>query len=240
MILGTVWMLELHPVLLADCGGMGGRNPGPSSMILATLLFSTQVLALPGLEAAGKHCSRHEWGVCRPSRDPQTILVCASGVWHRMLRKDWTCVNASLMSSSKLLDRAIEQRYHGISLHVNTNSNGTIPTRSPAPVEINNLTSLSGITATALTFDQKIHINVDLDTVECRAFADDDGLIPAGGPFTNRQPAMFRNGTSLGTWERQLSSKSGCISNSKDEIEQSLLRQSWLADVKSSIIPGLS
>lgn len=169
-------------------------------MLFATILFShvsTQALAVP--EGAGKLCMRHEWGLCRPTRDSQTVLVCASGVWHRTFHRDRVCINANLRPRSDLLDPPLNQPYYGISLHINTNDRDTAPTRSPAPVQINSLTSLSDIMATAITFDRKLHINVEPNDVECRAFEDSQGVIPIGGPITSRRPARFNHKTSLGS-----------------------------------------
>lgn len=82
--------------------------------------------------------------------------------------------------------------YHGISLHVDTNPPGEPETASPAPIEIAVLAPFSsGVKASKLTFDTGVAINVDINTVECRAYKDAEGLEVLSGPFDVREPAVL-------------------------------------------------
>lgn len=82
--------------------------------------------------------------------------------------------------------------FHGISLHVDTNPPGEPETASPAPIEIAVLTPFSlGVQASKLTFDTGVAINVDINTVECRAYKDAEGLEVSSGPFSVREPAVL-------------------------------------------------
>lgn len=89
-------------------------------------------------------------------------------------------------------------QYHGISLHIDTNALGQLETSSPAPIEINKLANLGGISASKLSFDTTVAINVDLGTIECRAFKDMDGMEPASTPFALKRPAIT-NFTNVGS-----------------------------------------
>ena len=39
------------------------------------------------------------------------------------------------------------------------------------------------VNATEITFDQGVHVNLDLSKVFCQAYSDEDGVQPLGGPF---------------------------------------------------------
>lgn len=83
-----------------------------------------------------------------------------------------------------------QSKYYGISINVNAVPSGQPAVYEPAPVEINKLTSLGNNTsASELVFDHGVAINVDLDKVECRAYKDQDGVVPGSAPFTNARPA---------------------------------------------------
>lgn len=76
--------------------------------------------------------------------------------------------------------------YHGVFIYTNT------APHEPVPVEIYKLTSLGNeIYATELIFDHNVAINVDINSVECRAYRDEAGVMPGSAPFTNRQPAKL-------------------------------------------------
>ena len=79
--------------------------------------------------------------------------------------------------------------YHGISLHINTNTIGEPRTAEPAPVELDVLTVLTGVSASELSFDTTVAINVDISKVECRAFKDAEGLVPGSAPFNYKHAA---------------------------------------------------
>lgn len=96
--------------------------------------------------------------------------------------------SASLVAAAPAVAKR-DSTYHGISLHVNTNPAGQPKTASPAPVEINVLTSLNGVSASELSFDMGVEINVDIATVECRAFKDAEGVVPGSAPFNYKTPA---------------------------------------------------
>ncbi|CAK4031880.1 Hypothetical predicted protein [Lecanosticta acicola] len=86
--------------------------------------------------------------------------------------------------------------YYGIGLRVKITAAFTQPPEySPAPVEINKLTSFGNTSCTEISFDSGVHPNVDVDSVECRAYKDEAGVIPGSAPFTNKQPAEL--GTNL-------------------------------------------
>lgn len=99
-----------------------------------------------------------------------------------------------LLASAALAIAAPTEKYHGVSLRVRTTDASTAPAvYSPAPVEINHLTSLHGVHASQISFDG-IAPNVDINKVECRAYRDVEGLVPLGGPFTNEGPGEVGRG----------------------------------------------
>ena len=82
-------------------------------------------------------------------------------------------------------------KYYGVSLYVNSAPASKPPVRSPAPIEINKLTSLHRSKASELTFDKSVHAHVDLNAVECRAYEDEAGIVLLTAGFTNKQPAKL-------------------------------------------------
>ncbi|KAH9822094.1 extracellular protein 59-1 [Teratosphaeria destructans] len=85
-----------------------------------------------------------------------------------------------------------DTRYHGVSINVNAAPLGQTPVLEPAPCEINVLTSLGNNTqASELIFDRGVAVNVNLASVECRAYKDNAGLIPGSAPFTNASKAVL-------------------------------------------------
>ena len=90
----------------------------------------------------------------------------------------------------------IAKKYYGISLNVNVSPAGQTPVLEPAPIQINKLTSLHQAKASELRFDLGVHINVDINSVECRAYKDVAGTVPGSAPFTAKKPAYLS--TNLG------------------------------------------
>lgn len=84
--------------------------------------------------------------------------------------------------------------YHGISLFFITDIPKHPYMRSPAPVEINKLTNVSGASASVVAFDQGVSPNVDNHKVECRVFKDAQGVVPAGKPINYKTP-LFLSGS---------------------------------------------
>lgn len=82
-----------------------------------------------------------------------------------------------------------ESTYCGINLNFVTSAPSNNPTYDSEPIELNVLTAFD-ISASAIEFDHGVSAsNVDLSTVECRAFKDDAGVNPASEPFTLTQNA---------------------------------------------------
>lgn len=79
--------------------------------------------------------------------------------------------------------------YHGVSLSLRITDAFTQPAEyEPAPVEINVLTNLGNTSASEIKFDGSSS-NVDINSVECRAYKDAEGQIPGSAPFTLKSPA---------------------------------------------------
>lgn len=82
-----------------------------------------------------------------------------------------------------------DSTYHGVSLGLVTSAPGEPKAESPAPVEINVLTSLNDFSCYSIEFQTSVHPNVDVSKVECRAYKDAEGQIPASAPFNYQSPA---------------------------------------------------
>src|SRR6266536_3507481 len=87
--------------------------------------------------------------------------------------------------------------YHGVSLEVQTSS-GLDPNHviEPAPIEINVLTACNGgngqgCSVSKISIDPRIAINVDINSVECRAYKDFEGQEPGSAPFSVKSPAQI-------------------------------------------------
>lgn len=103
-----------------------------------------------------------------------------------------TAVLATLAAAAPATNNlaARDDTYYGVSLRVRTTDAFTKPAvYGPAPIEINKLTSLGNVSASELSFDPSIAINVDIDQIECRAYKDAAGVIPGSAPFNVKTPA---------------------------------------------------
>lgn len=78
--------------------------------------------------------------------------------------------------------RTPPSKYYGISLNINLKPLSQQPVYGRAPVELNMLAQYT-VNATEITFDQGVHVNLDLSKVFCQAYSDEDGVQPLGGPF---------------------------------------------------------
>ncbi|KAI9686888.1 MAG: hypothetical protein M1822_002641 [Bathelium mastoideum] len=81
--------------------------------------------------------------------------------------------------------------YYGVGLELHLQENGkTIA--EPAPVQLNTLTALGDAqypaTAYEIVFDGSAS-NIDVNSVECRAYKDAAGVVPGSAPFTKANPA---------------------------------------------------
>jgi hypothetical protein len=105
----------------------------------------------------------------------------------------------SLLAVASLATAAPAMRsrgtYHGVSLEVQTSS-GLDPNHvvEPAPIEINVLTACNGgngqgCSVSKISIDPGIAINVDINSVECRAYKDFEGQEPGSAPFSIKSPA---------------------------------------------------
>ena len=101
-----------------------------------------------------------------------------------------TTALAALAAAAPTMEKRAP-KYYGVSLYVNSAPASKPPVHSPAPIEINKLTSLHGSKASELTFDKSVHAHVDINAVECRAYEDEAGIIPLTAGFTNKQPAKL-------------------------------------------------
>ncbi|KUJ20023.1 uncharacterized protein LY89DRAFT_468805 [Mollisia scopiformis] len=94
--------------------------------------------------------------------------------------------------------------YYAVSVNVIT-SPGLDPNKvsEPAPIAINQLTAINcdstgtGCASSELILDPSIAINVDINTVECRAYKDAAGVEPGSLPFNVSTPAELS--TNLGS-----------------------------------------
>jgi hypothetical protein len=105
-----------------------------------------------------------------------------------------TIAIAGLATAAPVIQSRDNTTYYGVSLSIQTSS-GMDPDKvsSPAAVEINNLTLLNGdagVSASEISFDG-IASNVDINTVECRAYKDADGVQPGSAPFNATSPAYL-------------------------------------------------
>jgi hypothetical protein len=92
--------------------------------------------------------------------------------------------------------RQVEVPYYGVSIGVIT-SDGLDPTKvlEPAPVEINKLTPChggnnEGCSVSELIVQNGTASNVDIDSIECRAYKDFAGVVPGSAPFNVSHPAL--------------------------------------------------
>jgi len=88
----------------------------------------------------------------------------------------------------------VEKRetYHGVSLYVHQLNTFTgVVYQGPASAEIAKLTKLGGEAMFKLSFDKGVAVNVDINSVECQAYKDTDGVEPIGGPITAEQPVVY-------------------------------------------------
>ena len=104
-----------------------------------------------------------------------------------------TIITTILAASASLVAAAPTKRdstYHGISININAAPSGQTPIYEPAPCELNVLTVLGDSTsASELIFDVGVESNVDIATIECRAFKDQEGVTPGSAPFNYKSPA---------------------------------------------------
>ncbi|KAK4616127.1 Ecp59-1 [Fulvia fulva] len=101
-----------------------------------------------------------------------------------------TLALAALSTATPLSRR---DQYYGVSLAVNTNPAGQPETASPAPIELNVLTSLGGVSASKLTIDPNIGPfgGLDINSIECRAYKDAAGVVPGSKAFHVNEPAVL-------------------------------------------------
>lgn len=99
-------------------------------------------------------------------------------------------VSITLASGAPTKRHSADGKYHGIGLALVTSPAGQLKVTSPAPVEIDFLTSLSNTSCYSIEF-QSVHSNVDITEVECRAYKDESGQIPGSAPFNHKSPAYL-------------------------------------------------
>jgi hypothetical protein len=86
--------------------------------------------------------------------------------------------------------------YYGVSINVTTSS-GMDPnkTSEAIPVQLNTLVACGypedPCSASALALDPDVAVNVDINTIECRAYQDFAGTQPGSAPFNVTQPAYL-------------------------------------------------
>lgn len=96
---------------------------------------------------------------------------------------------AAAAPATKLAAR--DDTYYGVSINANVADSFSTPVYEPCPVQINVLTTTTDLSASELVFDAGVAINVDLSSVECRAYKDAAGTVPGSDPFTLAQPAAL-------------------------------------------------
>lgn len=69
-----------------------------------------------------------------------------------------------------------------------------IKTHSQIPIQVNKLALLDGeaggLRASAINITS-VTSDLDINTIECRAYQDTDGVVPGSAPFTVKNPAML-------------------------------------------------
>lgn len=86
--------------------------------------------------------------------------------------------------------------YYGVSINVTTSS-GMDPnkTSEAIPVQLNTLVACGypedPCSASFLVLDPNVAVNVDINTIECRAYQDFAGTQPGSAPFNVTQPAYL-------------------------------------------------
>jgi len=102
-----------------------------------------------------------------------------------------TLALAALTTALPTQKRQADDKYYGVSLYAhNTFTSGQEYT-SPIPIEINKLTQTTNMSTFKLSFDKGVHINVDINAIECRAYKDAAGVVPGSAPFTVDSPALL-------------------------------------------------
>lgn len=86
---------------------------------------------------------------------------------------------------------ARDDTYYGIGISIRTTDAFTQPpVYEPSPVQLNVLTTLYKTSASEIKFDiGATTSNVDVNSVECRAYKDAAGVVPGSAPFTAKTPA---------------------------------------------------
>jgi hypothetical protein len=103
----------------------------------------------------------------------------------------------SLSLAAPLQARQVEKPYYGVSIGVITSPGmDANKTLEPAPVEINKLTRChgdagQGCSASELIVQNGTAANVNIDSIECRAYKDFAGVVPGSAPFNVSSPALI-------------------------------------------------
>lgn len=104
---------------------------------------------------------------------------------------------AGLSFAAPLQAHQANTTYYGVSIGVITSS-GMDPNKTlePAPVEINKLTRCyggdgQGCSASELIVQNGTASNVNIDSIECRAYKDFAGVVPGSAPFNVSTPALI-------------------------------------------------
>lgn len=80
--------------------------------------------------------------------------------------------------------------FHEVGLRCVFETPASPVTGDPIPGQLNTLIETPGMTCYEIEFDGS-SANVDINSVECRAYKDADGVIPGSAPFTLASPALL-------------------------------------------------
>jgi hypothetical protein len=82
------------------------------------------------------------------------------------------------------------ETYYGVGVHFELKFADGTPYYEPSPIEINKLTQINATGVYSIGLD-KTASNVNVDSIECRAYKDAAGVVPGSAPFTKANPALL-------------------------------------------------
>lgn len=190
------------------------RNP-PFVELRGTILFQFSdfdiVVDVPGCIYTAKYplklfSSQSQEDI--PSHFTRSLIISKSS-YSRLdttnIKMHYSIILATLFTIASLAAATPTPRdiYYGVSVNLITSA-GLDPNKvsEPAPVQINTLTPVNcgsgqGCSVSELILDPGVHVNVDINTVECRGYKDTAGVVPGSLSFNVSSPAEIS--TNLGT-----------------------------------------
>jgi hypothetical protein len=89
--------------------------------------------------------------------------------------------------------------YYGVGVQFQKKFADGTPYYEPSPIEMNKLTQINTDGVYQISLDKQAS-NLDVNSIECRAYKDADGVVPGSAPFTKANPALLStNGVHVGS-----------------------------------------